>query len=282
MRGTARRLFLLRFGAELVPKSLSIAGGSETLFWSPITGALVETDEGWVLFDSGMRRANHDSPAVDDVYRLPDGDAPLGRATLPTFLAEPAEGRWTWGRDGDPLVTALGEIGLSVGDLSMAVISHLHWDHAGGIGTLAAAGVPVVMHSDEVAFARSEAPAFGEGFDRADWAPLGDRWTEVTGDAEIAPGVVVLSTPGHTPGHVSLQVQLPETGTWIFPSDAAELAQNLIDRWPTGSTTGSSQRQAELSLHKLLQLAGETRARVVGGHDPVVTHAAGHPPGGHR
>jgi glyoxylase-like metal-dependent hydrolase (beta-lactamase superfamily II) len=279
MRGRARRLLLLRYGAELVPKSLSVAGEADTLFWSPITGVLVETHEGWVLFDSGMRRANHDSTAVDDVYRLPGTDDP---AALPTFLAEPDPGRWTWGRPGDPLVTALAEVGLTVGELSLAVISHLHWDHAGGIGTLAEAGVPVVMHADEVAFARSTAPRLEEGFDRADWAPLQDRWTEVTGDTEIAPGVVVLATPGHTPGHVSLQVDLPDTGTWLFPADAAELAQNVIDRRPCGSTTGTPPGQAEESLRKLLDLAAETRARVVGGHDPVVTHAAGHPPGGHR
>jgi N-acyl homoserine lactone hydrolase len=278
MTGHARRLLLLRYGAELVPKSLSVAGEADTPFWSPITGALVETHEGWVLFDSGMRRANHDSTAVDDVYRSAGTD-PTG---VPPFLAEPDPGRYTWGRPGDPLVAALADVGLAVDELSLAVISHLHWDHTGGIGTLAEAGVPVVAHADEVAFARSGAPLFEEGFDRADWAPLQDRWTEVSGDTEIAPGVTVVATPGHTPGHLSLRVDLPDTGTWLFPADAADLAQNIIDRRPCGSATATPPGQAEESLHKLLDLADRTQARVVGGHDPVVTHVAAHPPGGHR
>ena len=283
MGGLASSLFILQYGAERVPKALSLRGGPSDLGWEPLPGVLVETSEGWVLFDSGMRRANHDSPAVDDVYRLPGGDSPpAGQAPPPTFLATPDPGRWTWGRGEDPLATALAEIGLAVGDLRLAVVSHLHWDHAGGIGTLARAGVPVAAHRDEAAFARSAAPRVEEGFDRADWEPLGDRWTELDGDTEVAPGVVVLATPGHTPGHVSLRVDLPGTGTWLFPADAAELAQNFIDVRPCGSTTGSRPGQAEESLHRLAALAGETRARIVCGHDPVVTHAACHPPGGHR
>jgi N-acyl homoserine lactone hydrolase len=138
------------------------------------------------------------------------------------------------------------------------------------------------MHDDEIAFARSGRARFGEGFDSADWTPLGDRWTGVAGDTEIAPGVLVLSTRGHTPGHVSLQVRLPDTGTWLFPGDAAELAQNFIDVRPCGSTTASSSGQAKASLRKLLDVARDTRARIVCGHDPVVTQVAGHPPGGHR
>ncbi|MGY1670844.1 N-acyl homoserine lactonase family protein [Geodermatophilus sp. SYSU D00710] len=279
--GRARRLFVLTFGAELIPKSLSVAGDPDTLFWAPITGALVETDAGWVLFDSGMRRANHDDARVDETYRG-GRDTPDDGVVPPVFPADPEPGRWTWGRDGEPLKAALSDVGLTVGDLGLAVISHLHWDHAGGIGLLAAAGVPVALHEDEIAFARSGAPRFEEGFDRADWAPVGDGWVPLSGDTEVAPGVTALSTPGHTPGHVSLRVDLPQTGTWLFPSDAAELAQNWIDRRGCGSTTGSTPELARASMDRLAALAAATDARIVCGHDPVVTRVAEHPPGGHR
>lgn len=236
-----------------------------------------------MLFDSGMRRANHDSPAVDDVYGSGSADAASAAgAPRPTFLAEPAPGRWTWGRPGAPLGAALAELGLAVTDLHLAVISHLHWDHAGGIGELAAAGVPVALHADEIAFARSDLPRFADGFDRADWAAAGDALVPLDGDTEIAPGLTVLATPGHTPGHVSLRVDLPATGTWLLPADAADLAQNFVDVRPCGSTTGGEPGQAEASLHKLLDIAEATRARIVCGHDPVLTRAAEHPPGGHR
>jgi glyoxylase-like metal-dependent hydrolase (beta-lactamase superfamily II) len=91
----------------------------------------------------------------------------------------------------------------------------------------------------------------------------------------------MLATPGHTPGHVSLRVDLPGTGTRLFPAEprsrrrTSSTSPLRVDhRQPAG--------QAEESLHRLAALAAETRARIVCGHDPVVTHAAGHPPGGHR
>lgn len=282
MSGDATRLLVVQYGAERVGKSLSLLGAGDELFWATMSGALVETSDGWVLFDTGMSRAALDSAQVDQVYAA-------GRDAPPTpWHLEPSPpdpGRWTWGLPGDPLVTALAEIDLAPGDLAMAVISHLHWDHSGGIGTLAAAGVPIAIHRDELGFARSGAVGAGEGFAVADWTAPGTTWIELDGDTEIAPGVTILATPGHTPGHVSLRVDLPGTGTWIFPSDALELSQNLLDRTRCGSCAGGTPedgRRADESMERLLSLGAQTRARFVPGHDQVVVNAVRHPPGGHR
>jgi glyoxylase-like metal-dependent hydrolase (beta-lactamase superfamily II) len=248
---------------------------------------LVETSDGWILFDTGMSRANHDSPEAQDLYRdgaVAEGHDP-GQPTWALYPAPPDPHQWTWGRPGDPLVAALAEVGLTPGDLHLAVISHLHLDHSGGISTLARAGVPVAIQRAELDFARDGRARFDEGFVAADWSDPATRWELLDGDTDLAPGVQVLSTPGHTPGHCSLRVDLPETGTWVFAADAADLAQNFLDRVPCGYAAGGTaddERLAEESLNRLLGEAAARDSRLVPGHDQLVLNAVRHPSGGHR
>ncbi|SDS37735.1 N-acyl homoserine lactone hydrolase [Friedmanniella luteola] len=279
----AERMFVLQYGAERVSKALSLAGGDPGhLYWEPLVGVLVETSAGWVLFDTGMSRRNHDSVEVERVYR--GADAPSAAERWHLRPAAPPD-RSTWGLPGEPLVAALAPLGLAPADLALAVVSHLHWDHTGGIPALAGAGVEVVLHADELAWGRSGLARFDAGFDAADWTVPGTRWRTVDVETEVAPGVRVLPTPGHTPGHVSVQVDLPATGTWIFTADATDLAQNLLDAVPCGSCAGGSpedERRAAASLELLLARARATDARLIPGHDQVVLTAIRHPPGGHR
>ncbi len=280
-------MFVLQYGAERVSKSLSLRGGPAQLGWEPLPGVLVETSEGWVLFDTGMSRDNHDDPQAQALYR--DGAVAEGHNPETPTSALPPEppdpGAWTWGLAGDPLEAALAGVGLAPSDLALAVVSHLHLDHAGGIATLSAAGVPVAVQAEELAFARDGGALFEEGFVAADWSDPATRWRLLEGDTEVAPGVRVLSTPGHTPGHASLRVDLPESGTWIFAADAADLAQNLLDHVPCGYAAGGTdrdRRRADESFARLLAEARDTDARLVPGHDQVVLNAVHHPRGGHR
>jgi glyoxylase-like metal-dependent hydrolase (beta-lactamase superfamily II) len=183
------------------------------------------------------------------------------------------------------LVSALADVGLRPADLSLAVVSHLHLDHSGGIATLSEAGVAVAIQAEELSFARSGEARFEEGFVAADWSDARTRWHPLEGDTELAPGVRVLATPGHTPGHSSLQVHLPDSGTWLFAADAADLAQNFLDQVPCGYAAGGTaadERRAEESFARLLARARDNDARLVPGHDQVVLNAVRHPRGGHR
>jgi glyoxylase-like metal-dependent hydrolase (beta-lactamase superfamily II) len=286
---SANRLFFLQFGAERVAKSLSLAGGpsvsgDDRLYWEPLMGALVDTDEGWVLLDTGMSRQAHQSAEITAGYRR----GGVGMTDGPAWHLAPSPpdpDGWNWVLDGDPLVTALSGIGIGVGDLAMAAVSHLHVDHSGGIPTLAAAGVPVVIHRDELAFARSGAVGAAGGFHEPDWTAPGTVWHELDGDARLAPGVSVIATPGHTPGHQSFRVDLRDSGSWILTGDAADLAQNLLDRAPCGSCAGETsadEANATESLDKLLSIARQDGARLIPTHDQVIANAVRHPRGGHR
>ena len=281
----ARRLFLLQFGAERVSKALSLRGGTAaTLYWEPLIGVLVDTDAGWVLLDTGMGRAALDSAANQAAYAA-GGATAANRDTSWHLRPPPPADRWTWGLPGDPLAGALATVGLTPADLSLAAVSHLHVDHSGGIPTLTGVGVPVAIQRAELDLVHAGTVGIADGFHAPDWSRPDTRWRLLDGDADLAPGVRALATPGHTPGHMSFRVDLPGTGTWLFAADAADLAQNFLDATPCGSCTPGGpddERRAERSLRRLLDEAAAHDARLVPGHDQLVFNAIRHPPGGHR
>ncbi|MDX2379242.1 MAG: N-acyl homoserine lactonase family protein [Acidimicrobiia bacterium] len=98
-----------------------------------------------------------------------------------------------------PIVTALNAAGIDERDVAAIVNSHLHFDHCGQNSALPR--VPVWVQREEVAAA--EAPHYTV----AEWAAIApERARILDGDAELAAGVTILSTPGHTPGHQSVLV----------------------------------------------------------------------------
>ena len=98
-----------------------------------------------------------------------------------------------------PLATALDAAGLAPSEIAAVVLSHLHFDHCGQQGTLVA---PTYLQATE--FEAAKAP----GYTVPDWAEVpNDRLRLVHGDEDIADGIRLLSTPGHTPGHQSVVIE---------------------------------------------------------------------------
>jgi N-acyl homoserine lactone hydrolase len=259
-------MFMLEFGRELVPKSLSVLGADDHVITTPIYGVLVETSDGLVLLDSGISRsALADPEAMTEIY---------------------GAGMHATGPPGDPLEVALASLGFSVGDISLAVISHLHLDHTGGIGLLTASKVPVAIARTEIEYGLQRAAQGTErqvAFYRDDYISPAVDWRRLDGDEQIAPGVFTFNTPGHTPGHLSFRVDLPETGTWLFAADAADLGENLLDRIPCGSVAEPDDAMKALaSINRLMDEGQRLGARVIPGHDAVFWPAIWHPRDGHR
>ena len=81
-------------------------------------------------------------------------------------------------------------------------------------------------------------------------------------------GVIkVIFTPGHTPGHQSVLVNLPKTGHMLFTGDACYTGDHWCDKCLPGLVASSS--DAAESVKKLRRVAKEYNAKVVWGHDPV-------------
>ena len=98
---------------------------------------------------------------------------------------------------------ALDAVGVDVSTVVGVVNSHLHFDHCGQNPLLYGTRVPFFMRQAEVD--QTERDRF---YTDEEWAlpPLAQRGM-VDGDLEIAEGVTILSTPGHTPGHQSALIE---------------------------------------------------------------------------
>lgn len=135
-----------------------------------------------------------------------------------------------------PLEEQLADLGLSPGDVDLVVLTHLHFDHAGGL--LRADGAPrfprarVVVQRQELEDAGAECPLCKASYVQDDWRPLLDRIDLLDGDAEVAPGVRVERTGGHTRGHQVVRVQgAPGAPGVVFWGDLVPTAAHLRPHW---------------------------------------------------
>src|SRR5437660_1907502 len=116
---------------------------------------------------------------------------------------------------------ALAEHDLSPADVKIVINSHLHFDHCGQNAVFKHA--PFYIQCSELERARREEPTNGQWFDFA-----GARFELLDGDGEIAEGVRVVATPGHTVGHQSVYVDGPD-GVAVMIGDAAYRADIYRD-----------------------------------------------------
>lgn len=98
-----------------------------------------------------------------------------------------------------PVAAALAEHGLSPADITWVINSHLHFDHAGQNAVFPHAPLYVQRKEHE----RIHEPDYTV----AEWLDYsGARYELLDGEAEVVPGVRVITTPGHTPGHQSIVI----------------------------------------------------------------------------
>ena len=218
----------------------------------PITAWLVRTDSGVILFDTGVS---------------PRAVAGLLRAdSLARF------------NDDDLLVHRLDGLGLEPADVDMVVLSHLHFDHAGGADIFAKS--ELVVQKDEYAYAQYPAQLFAGLYYRKNFDLPGYRWRLLDGDAELAPGVTAVRSDGHTPGHQSLVVELPETGPVILAGDCCYWQRSIDEEVPPGVVWDPT--RAMHSIKRLKTLARLTGGRIFPSHDPAFWASAHKAPDAYR
>jgi glyoxylase-like metal-dependent hydrolase (beta-lactamase superfamily II) len=141
-------------------------------WWLPMQVVLVRSPAGVVLVDTGL------GPPPRDF--VPDAEA---------FLPE-----------------ELGRLGIESDAVDVVVHTHLHIDHIGWDGAFP--GARYVVHEDEWAFFTRPEELAGRDHLRQAVVPLYAEGAIdlISGETEIVPGVRVLPTPGHTPGHVSVRI----------------------------------------------------------------------------
>jgi len=177
----------------------------------------------------------------------------------------------------DHCADQLNELGVAPGSIRYVVQTHLHIDHTGALGHFPDA--TVLVAADELAAARAADPPHPRGYVREDFERPGLDWRELDGELDLyGDGTIrLLPTPGHSAGHTSLVLELEETGPVLLTADASDNRAQWEGRLPPRAL--HSREEAERSLDRLRQLAKETGALVVFGHDPENWSQLRHAPG---
>ncbi|MGH8938033.1 MAG: N-acyl homoserine lactonase family protein, partial [Actinomycetes bacterium] len=172
----------------------------------PINAYIIEHREGLVLFDTGQDRAS-----VTDPHYFPGGLNGLVYSRLAKFEI---------GSD-QTLTAGLSKLGHSPDDVHTAVVSHLHQDHIGGLPELGT--TRIVVNEAEWDSLHQPLPE-ARGLLPNHIKLPGLRWDRVQMEGIADPGLapftrghdlfadgslVLLPTPGHTPGSLSLLVRRP-------------------------------------------------------------------------
>lgn len=196
---------------------------------------LIRHGETWLLWDAGLPEALIGHPDANPVM------------TLRVERGLPAQ---------------LARLGIKPEGIALLGISHYHGDHIGQASTFAKAKL-LIGKGDLDALKAPGGPAAAS---LAPWLKGDAPVQAVTGDLDIFGdgSVVMLSTPGHTPGHHSLLVRLG-SGPVILSGDLWHFTEQVaIDGVPPFNT---DRAQTLASMDRVRKLAANLHAKVVIQHE---------------
>jgi N-acyl homoserine lactone hydrolase len=195
---------------------------------------LIRHAQGWLLWDTGVS---------DAIAAMPQGQAP-------------ADPRMTHWRRPKTLASQLAELGVMPSDVKLLAVSHTHPDHVGNV-ELFPTSMLLVQKAEY------------------DWPlPLGlGRFkpehpvTRLSGDHDVFGdgSVIIISTPGHTPGHQSLLVKLPNTGGVVLSGDAVHFKDNWEKRRVPSANVDSDMTLA--SMQRIADILAKEKAQLWINHD---------------
>ncbi|AWB93965.1 MBL fold metallo-hydrolase [Aeromicrobium chenweiae] len=210
---------------------------------------LLETDEGLVLVDTGLG--------------LDDYAAPKGRMGPTRLLLRPVSGA------PDTALRQVEALGRSAADVTHIVLTHLDFDHIGGLSDFPSA----IVHTtaDEHAAAITS-PDFLDKrrYRPAQWAHgpawqlhggRGDMWREGLTGHEVLPGITIVPMPGHSRGHAAVAVDAGGRGLLVHAGDAVFDASSYAAVAPSGRPLAKAPM-----LRAFEQVVGRDRLAIVRNH----------------
>jgi len=204
---------------------------------------LIQHAQGWMMFDSGIN---------DNVATMPKGFQ-RGKDAPHYILRK-------------PLRVQLSEIGVDPKQITHVAFSHTHGDHVGNGNLFSNATLHIQQAEYAIAFGPEAVSKWNfevTSYDRLRANPIvhlhGDH--DVFGDGTV----IIISTPGHTPGHQSLLVRLPKRGPVILSGDMVHLRDNWEQR--RVPSFNFSREQSLQSMEKIAVLIKQTGAQLWINHD---------------
>ncbi|KAB7665887.1 quorum-quenching N-acyl homoserine lactonase AiiA [Bacillus sp. B1-b2] len=167
---------------------------------------LLETKDGPILIDTGMPESFIENPGYFN-------NTAYEGLFLPDMRKE------------DHIVSVLNKIGYKQNDIQAIISSHLHMDHAGGNPLFP--NTPIYVQQAELDVAIGN-----EAYAPPECTQNGLNYRAINGDYELLPGIQLLSTPGHTPGHQSILVTTKHSGPILLTIDLAYTKENYEEEVP--------------------------------------------------
>jgi len=230
----------------------------------PINVFVIEHRDGLVLFDTGQDRASVTDPAsyfpggmIGAFYRR------TAKATIP---------------EDQTLKAGLGRLGYEPSEVSLVILSHLHQDHIGGVAEVSHA--PILVSQAEWD-ALDESGAEAAGLMRRHIDLPGLAWTKITPEPTTDPtlkpfttahdvfddgSLVLIPTPGHTPGGLSMIVRQPGRPPLALVGDLTFSVSLLDDGHVPGSGDRKQLEQTTAKMNELRRNLGDPV--VLATHDP--------------
>ena len=217
---------------------------------------LIESDAGLVLVDTG--------------YGTRDVARPGER--LSQFLQMLTNPQL---RERETAVAQVRALGFDPADVRHIVVSHLDFDHAGGLEDFPNAAVHVTAREKEVAD-RQQGGAFvsrkryrpGQWDEVAEWRlypPDGERWFNFDGVRQLdglPPEILLVPLAGHTWGHAGVAVR-EDGGRWLCYASDAYFYRGEMDPAGYRCTPGLRGYQALMQVDRAQRLANQQRLRTL-------------------
>jgi len=181
------------------------------------------------------------------------------------------------------LLTAMQDHGIDPTTISDVVLSHLHFDHAGGLtmecdGVLGPTFTMAAVHVQRREFddARANFGVMTNTYREENFKPIDEAgaWHLLDGEGAILPGLRAIPTPGHTRGHHSIVIEGADR-TLVFSGDVMPTARHVGRAWNMGYDLFPLDNRDSKS--RLLRLAAERDWLIALDHEPdnpVVTVSA--------